>query len=348
MSRNRFSRSAFTLVELLVVIAIIGVLVSLLLPAVNAARGAARRSQCTNNLRNMGLGIINFESANRQYPSSVSQFAHEEYKRPELCTDDHRAVRVGPPDGSRPGQYSGKGWIPDILPFMEEQALYDNMKRGFNGNFGFTARNSGLNNRYIPELVQALKTPVSWLSCPSDKSSFTPRKDQFWWNQGGVEVTVTSYKGVLGDSIVGCSLWDPIWTDGSQGDCHRTLGCRGFFWRTSYYQPVKARNVKDGMSKTAMVGEAVVSQDYHSTAFFADGDWASCNIPINYFILPEDPAVIQDRWMDVRSFKSLHAGGAHFVYGDNSTRFISESVDHQVYRAAATRNGGETVTQAGI
>ena len=120
-------RTAFTLVELLVVIAIIGILVSLLLPAVQAARAAARRTQCQNNLRNLGMGILNYESSQRSFPTSVGQWP-EERQRTTACSPPN-GPWVGPPGGSQQGNYSGRGWIPMVLPYMEEQALHDHSAR---------------------------------------------------------------------------------------------------------------------------------------------------------------------------------------------------------------------------
>jgi prepilin-type N-terminal cleavage/methylation domain-containing protein len=108
------NRGGFTLVELLVVIAIIGVLVALLLPAVQAAREAARRSQCENNLRNLALALQNYHGVRNQLPTSVSPW----------------------PEGPKPAKsLSGKGWILTVLPFLEQQALYDEFKAklGFEG-----------------------------------------------------------------------------------------------------------------------------------------------------------------------------------------------------------------------
>lgn len=337
---NKRRGDGFTLVELLVVIAIIGILVSLLLPAVNAARAAARRTQCQNNLRNLGLGILNFESATREFPSSVGQW-EEEFKRTVGSCSPPRGQWVGPNGGSRAGKYSGKGWIVDVLPYMEEQALHDAMNAGFDTMFRDPYR-LGMRRQDVPQLVEALKQQPSWLACPSDPSSIGTSTEQFHWE--GKEIAVTAYKGVLGDAVVGCGTVPNIsWRDGSEGDCHRSLGCRGFFWRNSYFSPVKLRQVKDGMSKTMLVGEGVVKQDFHSAAYFADGDWASANVPLNYFVFPDDPNSVKNLWYDVRSFRSLHAGGAHFVYGDNSVRFLNEGIDHSAYRAMSTRTGRETV-----
>ena len=111
----------------------------------------------------------------------------------------------------------------------------------------------------------------------------------------------------------------------------------------AYVDPVKLRTITDGQSNTFMIGESVVSQDHHSAALFADGDWATCSIPLNTF-QPEglDPDVVESNWWTGRSFRSLHPGGAQFVYADGSVHFVVEGVDHFTYRAFATRNGGET------
>src|SRR5258705_994589 len=112
---NKRNRAAFTLVELLVVIAIIGILVALLLPAVQAAREAARRMSCSNNIKNIGLACISYHDAKKHLPTSVGQWAEEV---------DRNHVWIGPSGGSLsvanggPG-WSGKGWIVEILPYIE-------------------------------------------------------------------------------------------------------------------------------------------------------------------------------------------------------------------------------------
>ncbi len=93
-----------------------------------------------------------------------------------------------------------------------------------------------------------------------------------------------------------------------------------------------------------MVGESVVEQSYHSAALFADGDWASCGIPLNWFAPNPSYETRQNWWQAARGFKSLHPGGAHFVMADGSVHFVTEGIDHNVYRGLSTRHGGEIVT----
>jgi prepilin-type processing-associated H-X9-DG protein len=108
---------------------------------------------------------------------------------------------------------------------------------------------------------------------------------------------------------------------------------------------VSLRKVTDGTSSRFMVGEAVADQDHHATAFFSDGDWASCNIPLNTFLEAQsgmnlDETVTANWWL-ARSFRSVHPGGAQFVMVDGSVHFLTEGIDHQVYRALSTRDQGE-------
>jgi prepilin-type N-terminal cleavage/methylation domain-containing protein len=343
-------RRAFTLVELLVVIAIIGILVALLLPAVQAAREAARRMSCSNNLHNIGLACVNVHDTVRHLPISIGQW-HEDWSRTK--------VWIGPPNGKMdvgnggPG-YNGKGWIVDILPPMEETALSDSIAKAlkdYKGDFPQGITGPGGNGMAAPTIRAMLGQQLSWLSCPSDPSA-KPSTDQWWWSVSGkVTIATTCYKGVIGDTVItstgsGGAMDTPFPNLGSTPDCHNTAECNGLIWRNTYFNPLNLKKVTDGTSKTFMVGECVVEQDYHSAAFFADGDWATCGNPLNYFITPADVTQIKSapQWQAARGFKSLHPGGAHFVMADGSVHFVNEGIDHTIYRGLSTRNGGETVS----
>ena len=338
-SRTR-SQHGFTLVELLVVIAIIGVLVALLLPAVQAAREAARRMSCANNLKNVGLAILNFADSNKHLPYSVDQWSEE-------FDNASHSNWIGPPNGKMaesnggPG-YNGKGWIVDILPQIEQQQMHDTIVANYKGTFGINGPfGKGMGNVALRNIV-ATQLPI--LTCPSDESA-VPNEVQFeLWRMNHVLTAVTSYKGVLGDHVI----WpqSTSHTDGTPIDCHNNLnyqnGCNGLFWRLAYYDPIQLRTISDGLSNTFMVGEAVSAQDYHGAAYYADGDWASCNSPLNFFNI-EQPDVIINQWYEQRGFRSRHPGGAQFSFADGSVHFINEGVNHKTYRAMATRNGGEAV-----
>jgi prepilin-type processing-associated H-X9-DG protein len=331
---------------LLVVIAIIGILVALLLPAVQAAREAARRISCSNNLHNVGLACINFHDASKHLPVSISQWAEDK---------DRNGTWIGPTNGKMdPGNggpgYNGKGWIVDILPAMEETALHDAITQGLKASTGTKAFSisgpAAGNGMGYPSVRPMLEQQLPWLSCPSDPSARSSTQQWYWDFSGRVTTATTSYKGCLGDSVIGSGTGGdtgPFPSFGSTPDCHNTAGCNGLIWRATYYSPIPFRKISDGASKTFMVGEGVVEQDYHSAAFFADGDWASCGIPLNYFVPNATYETKQNWWREARGFKSLHPGGAQFVMADGSVHFVNEGIDHNVYRGLATRNGGETV-----
>jgi prepilin-type N-terminal cleavage/methylation domain-containing protein/prepilin-type processing-associated H-X9-DG protein len=350
---DRIRNAAFTLVELLVVIAIIGILVALLLPAIQAAREAARRMSCSNNLHNVGLACMNVHDATKHLPISISQWG-EDWTRQKKWIGPTNG-KMDPRNGG-PG-YNGKGWIVDILPAMEENAAADLIKKALEdstatnyGKFVITGPTAG-NGMGHPSIRQVVERQLPWLSCPSDPSSVPSTKQWYWSFAGNITIATTSYKGVLGDSVVtsggsGGPMDTPFADSGSKPDCHNTAECNGLLWRATYLYPISFRKIEDGTSKTFMVGECVVEQDYHSAAFFADGDWATCGNPLNYFIIPAEETAVKSppNWQAARGFKSLHPGGAQFVMADGSVQFINESIDHNMYRALSTRAGGETAS----
>ena len=338
------AKGAFTLVELLVVIAIIGILVALLLPAIQAAREAARRMSCANNLKNLGVAIINHHDVKKYVPISIGQWGEEVDLAKVQVGDNKNKART--PFGKG---WTGKGWIVDTLPFMEEQARYDGIAEAIKTSTvdGFGAksnRGAGIGAMAARPMIEV---QLPWMSCPSDPSA-VPSDQMWYWD--GVLTATTSYKGCIGDPVVNSQ---GVWTQsppgdtpfpdfGSHPDCHNTVDCNGMFWRNTYFKPVTFSTVTDGTSKTIMVGENVVEQDFHSAAYFADGDWASCGIPLNHFIIPAPDITNRHlTWQSGRGFRSFHPGGAQFVLADGSVHFINESINHDEYRSMCTRNGGD-------
>jgi prepilin-type N-terminal cleavage/methylation domain-containing protein len=356
------TRRAFTLVELLVVIAIIGVLVALLLPAVQAAREAARRSSCGNNLKNLGLAILNHHDVTGHFPVN--------YGGP--YTDEAKNAGTLIPQ-------SAVGWIVEILPQLEQQPLHSQFKTGgaYEGRFrsglslSFSMPNVGLfstkNGISVPKLMA---TQLEILRCPSDSSALGTREDQTEW--AGIPVAVTSYKGVLDDTLLGESGGgtpafrnddsgtrfisgnysdppDPARTYATQHDCHNEIRCRGIFFRQSFQVPVTISQITDGTSNTVMVGEDVVEYNKHSAAYYSNGSWSSCNIPLNYLVgqpvPPPDAARPDlDPWWERQGFRSLHPGVVQFCWADGSVRIYAESVDSQTFRTSCTKNGEEALS----
>ena len=184
------------------------------------------------------------------------------------------------------------------------------------------------------------------LHCPSDPSvlqNVIIDGDEL----GGTEASQTSYQGVIGDDQIGYG--SSRWTQGSTtagyalrngpypNTCHRTRNCPGMFWRAQLPQ---SRPVQPGHRRAEpthfMLGEDVPAYNQWSQAFFCNGDYASCDAPLNYF-----PADRGADWWDDMSFRSLHPRGAHFCMADGSVRFISDMIDYHLYMALATKAGGE-------
>jgi prepilin-type processing-associated H-X9-DG protein len=172
------------------------------------------------------------------------------------------------------------------------------------------------------------------LACPSDTS---PRTSTLMYQWSPINVAVTSYKGVLGTSNMGGG-----WPDSPSGtaDNHFTTQCNGLFFRNTYQLKLNLGSITDGTSNTLMLGEDVSEANHHSAAFYANGDYASCHAPLNYFPNPPDP----DNWPRVISFRSKHPQGANFCLADGSVRFVSQSIDRLQYQQLCTRAGGEVAT----
>jgi prepilin-type N-terminal cleavage/methylation domain-containing protein/prepilin-type processing-associated H-X9-DG protein len=361
-SRDRRPRIGFTLVELLVVIAIIGILVALLLPAIQAAREAARRTACTNNLKNLGLAVLKHHDSSKTFPTSEGWDA-------SYSADEQNVVDALRPPGIK--WLSGKGWILTILPDLEEGALYDRFRAGgaFDGKgpfktgfinnpkegFGLTSRNAAGDIK-VPELM---KTQLPVVQCPSDETVTLLNVNHYQWP--GFGVARTSYAGVLGDTWLGeepllgndnakypsGTLDQPDPVDPGFRDCHRGTRCSGIFFRNTWLRPIKIASITDGTSKTFMIGEDVPGYNRHSATFYSNGDWCSCNIPLNHLmnLTVEEVQVMAD-WGPQQGFRSRHPGGVHFCACDGSVRFVSESSDNSIFRGSCTRNGGEVLTES--
>jgi len=306
-------RPGFTLVELLVVITIIGILIALLLPAVQAAREAARRMECSNNLKQIMLGVLNYESQYKCFPIS---FAHYD---------------EGDEDGN------GMSWMTGILPFIEEKALYDSMDYHGSVEAGLGVIRPG-NLEYIKQFP-------SPYYCPSDGKN---RKLQLnVWRLEGTPFAPTNYAGVSGPHDGGnTSIF------GGLPDCHNysvygTEECTGCFWRHSWMAPVAISSIRDGTSNTLAVGEVVPEYSAFIAWALGNGVHQRTSVPINYLNPAYDPAdplpVTRYDWPN-HGFHSRHPGGAQFAYADGHVSFLSETIDRDLYRGLSTRDMGETVT----
>ena len=328
--------SGFTLIELLVVIAIIAVLIALLLPAVQAAREAARRSRCVNNLKQIGLGILNYETSVGSLPTGSITLSYA-----AKCAGSKLYFNL----------------FEFIMPQIEQATVYNAINfqapSGYKSNWNTTA----------------LSSVVDTYICPSDQASYPldPTKGQ-------IPTPQTSYAMVAGVSeclTYGISLTSP------QPYCD-ALPSDGPFDKNYTY---RLSEISDGLSSTLFLGEASRFRGEPATfptgtpSFFNTWNYAGMVLegtmnddrpqgfayvvprinspaqqyPITEILISAD--VLSTWYMDARSldygqygFRSQHPGGANFLFGDGSVKFLKASINSMVYRALGTRAAGEVIS----
>ena len=296
-SAFRLPPSAFTLVELLVVITIIGILIALLLPAVQAAREAARRLNCSSNFRQAAMALHNYHSANNCFPVGSYET---------------------PLSASTMGGYWS--WSTYILPYIEQQSLYDLID--FKQPYFDTPFVSGSRN------TQAMATKISTYTCPSD-----PQGGEGVQESGPTLLCSMTNMVAVTDS---CYAYDP-----SSGF---TYNARAFPEVDGIFGGIRRcaiADIKDGTTNTLALGEITGKGSGTKIGHFWIADnFLSTFTGINGpFTVPGGTYPTGTTGMYDTGFASFHPGGCHFAMADGSVQFLSQSTSQAVLAALTTRNG---------
>jgi prepilin-type N-terminal cleavage/methylation domain-containing protein len=319
---RRRLRSGLTLVELLVVVAIIGLLVALLLPAVQAARESARRTQCGNNLRQIALAMLRHEQSTGRFPPGRTQC--------DLNTEAKYGCSANVDNPRRPGA-SGLVYV---LPALDEQALYDELLSTFDVGWVWPLTGTEwLTTRVMAAL--AARPPV--MVCPSDTSQSHIVK----LNWSGIiipSVAVGSYAlsaGTMGPSY-----------QGSQDAKHLNTGM------FRYVNQRTSAAIRDGLSNTFLAGESTnnhtgSSRNVWTFAVRHIDMLRTTECPPNSSLgsVPCATAWVLDATRTANGdFASAHPGGLQFVFAGGNTMWMNATVDMTVYRALSTVAGRENVS----
>jgi prepilin-type N-terminal cleavage/methylation domain-containing protein/prepilin-type processing-associated H-X9-DG protein len=356
----RTVRKAFTLVELLVVIAIIGILVALLLPAIQAAREAARRSECVNKLRQIGIALHNYEGTYKTLPSGSGLY------------NPAGTVFV---DWLESQGFVGKelewSWVTGMLKFMEEGDVINDLDLKLEAKNDTTCwAQSGAVGDLSTNRGKIAVTVIPGLICPSDERSSNPIFDDrvalgtsvvpvvqgLWYvgsmgptSMGGAPFEACKYDStdimLSRRTCMGCNLGTqqtdcaPCVASGKVGCVQKGLWV-GMFARTP--EKRKFKQVTDGLSNTFLVGETLPSQHTRAGVFNNNFPMSSTIIPLNNMITIIGPINQTNPDIgDATGFKSLHPGGANMMMSDGSVRFVQETIDFIAWNEFGTTAGSD-------
>jgi prepilin-type N-terminal cleavage/methylation domain-containing protein/prepilin-type processing-associated H-X9-DG protein len=325
-----FHRTGFTLVELLVVITIIGILIALLLPAVQAAREAARHAQCQNNLKQIALGFLHHEEQHGIFPSGGWSF-----------------VMVGDPDRGV-GKRQPGAWNFSILPFIEQQALYDLGSGAAVGSPEQLAANA-----------RRVMTPLTSMNCPTRRNSLllaiSPNNYAYNGQVGACYLCNPvptcargDYAANAGDGYLVYQWLAPV--DYVEGDkpTHVWPSPANYTGIGFVRSEITIADVTDGTTATYMVGEKYVNPDYYFTGQDPADDQSLFSGFNNDNYRSTDPRYGTPRedcpaYTNEGLFGSAHAIGFNMAFCDGSVQTINYSIDPVVHQHLGNRRDGVTI-----
>jgi prepilin-type N-terminal cleavage/methylation domain-containing protein/prepilin-type processing-associated H-X9-DG protein len=332
-------KAGFTLVELLVVITIIGILIALLLPAVQTAREAARKAQCSNNLKQIGLAMLQHEERNKFFPSNGWGW-----------------YWVGDPDRGFGKEQPGS-WVFSILPYMEQQPLHD---LGMTGQPDVWPPPAAK----LAGAAQVEQTPLTTMNCPSRRPAVAfamalwPGSSAYFqaYNAGPTQVLArTDYNVCAGDQPWGWTSFGPTsLANAAQWTASNTWASmsKGYTGISYLHSEVATSWVTDGLSNTYMVGEKYLDCDYYydgndyadNESMYAGDDNDTART--TYFDgQTPDHTPMQDTagMMDMVRFGSAHPSSFNMCFCDGSIRSISYTIEPLTHRYLGNREDDHPV-----
>jgi prepilin-type N-terminal cleavage/methylation domain-containing protein/prepilin-type processing-associated H-X9-DG protein len=322
-------RTAFTLVELLATIAIVGLLVALLLPAVQSARESARRVTCANRLRQIGIALNGFNSQFGSMPGATSYFGG-----PPTAAD---LAEIQRNTGGIP--HSPWNWLTQLLPLLDQKNLYDRL------DFAAVWTSGGN--------LTAARTPLPELACPSDPKSSAPlfgtsaNAMALWYVGCYGPVMLDCYAPYATQAAIFCDSGNNRWC-GNTG--HNGGLMSGIFSRAS--RPLAVARIRDGMSMTIAVGETLpFDWRVYNAAMTPNFPMATLAIPFNTplsSVAANSGGNIggSQPWTlcETTGFKSAHPMAVNFVFCDGSVRTLPATIDYKVQCALGTYRGSTQPT----
>jgi prepilin-type N-terminal cleavage/methylation domain-containing protein len=341
---HRNTSRGFTLVELLVVIAIIGILVALLLPAVQAAREAARRAQCQNHLKQMALGALNHESSNKFLPVAG------------WC-----ATSSGDPDEGY-GRDQPGGWPYNLLSYIEEQALHDlgaGLPTAQKFQIFMTRDQTPVSAYYCPTRRPARAYPINTRNANHAANISAAAKIDYAINVGDATCNYDTALATCARPPLPPASW-PAWNTGVAWPTTTPVSNRNALSPKLENALVKLSYITDGTSKTYLIGECYRNPDAAINGYAANDDWPCYNgaqddkeRSVGYDArlyraghppTQDTPGLMTDA---VRfAFGSAHAAGFFMAFCDGSVQFIGYDIDLETHRQNGHRaDGGKRTDQ---